>query len=70
VKPLEEKIKDLPPERQRVVEEFVDSLTARRSRKPRPKPTFKWEGALADLKDQYTSMVLRHELRGERLGKR
>jgi hypothetical protein len=62
MKPLEQKIKDLPPDLQREVEDFVDFILDRRSPRPRGKPTFDWAGALKDLRDQYTSVELQHEI--------
>lgn len=58
---LEETVKQLPPELQREVEDFVRFLLEKRVRKRVGKFTFDWEGALADLRDQYTSVELLHK---------
>lgn len=58
---LEETVKQLPPELQREVEDFVRFLLEKRVRKRGGKFTFDWEGALADLRDQYTSVELLHK---------
>lgn len=59
---LEDRIKDLPPDLRREVEDFVDFLIDRRVRRPMGKMKFAWEGALADLRDQYTSVELQHKI--------
>jgi len=61
MKTLEELIKELPPELQPEVEDFVQFLLEKRGRKPRGKLKFNWEGALQDLRDQYTSVELQHK---------
>mgnify|MGYP005844110889 CR=1 FL=1 len=58
---LEEMVKQLPSELQREVEDFVRFLLEKRVRKRGGKFTFDWEGALADLRDQYTSVELLHK---------
>jgi hypothetical protein len=61
---LERKIRELPPDLQQEVEEFVDRLTKRRAEtrqgRPKPEPTFRWAGALKDEKK--TSVELQHEI--------
>jgi len=67
-KPLEELVKELPPEVEEEVRDFVEFLLQKRERKPRGKPQFDWAGALKDLRDQYTSVELQHrppEWRGD-----
>lgn len=61
MKPLEEKIKELPPEQQREVEDFVDFLATRHRDLSRGQFTFSWAGALKDLREQYTSVELQHK---------
>lgn len=58
---LEEIIKQLPPELRREVEDFARFLLAERTGKPRRRFRFDWEGALEDLRDQYTSVELQHK---------
>lgn len=57
-----EMVKELPLEFQHEVEDFVRFLLEKRARKPRGKPKFDWEGALEDLRDQYTSVELQHQI--------
>lgn len=59
---LEQMIRDLPPEAQQAVREFVEYLHAKYAT-PKPRRLrFDWEGALANLRDQYTSVELQHEI--------
>lgn len=62
MKRLEELIKELPSELQQEVEDFVQFLIEKRIRKPKGKLKFDWEGALQDLRDQYTSVELQHKI--------
>jgi hypothetical protein len=59
---LEDRIKGLPPDLRREVEDFVDFLIDRRVPRPKGKMEFDWEGALADLRDQHTSVDLQHKI--------
>ncbi|HFE63258.1 hypothetical protein B1H10_03185 [candidate division KSB1 bacterium 4484_188] len=59
---LAEKIKQLPPELQDEVEDFVEFLITKRKRKPYRKPHFNWIGVLRELRDQYTSVELQHKI--------
>ena len=61
-KPLEELVKELPPEFRKEVRDFVEFLLEKRSRQIRGKPKFDWAGALKDLRDQYTSVELQHKI--------
>ncbi len=69
-KSIDEQMKDLPPDLQKEVEDFVEFLLERRLRKPRGKPDFAWAGALKDLRDQYTSVQLQHKISEWRIGER
>jgi len=62
MKSLEEKIKELPPELQQEVEDFVDSLTERQEQRGKGQLKLDWRGSLRDLRDQYTSVELQHEI--------
>mgnify|MGYP000316939091 CR=1 FL=1 len=55
---LEEKIKSLPIDLRKEVEDFIDFLIERKMKKGVKKPMFTWEGALKELKDQYNSVEL------------
>lgn len=59
---LEDRIKDLPPDLRHEVEDFVDFLIDRRVSHPKGKMKFAWEGALADLREQHTSVELQHKI--------
>ncbi|MFC1714312.1 DUF2281 domain-containing protein [Candidatus Poribacteria bacterium] len=58
---IEDKIKLLPPELQREVEAFVESLIESQIRRSEHKLRLNWRGALRDLRDQYTSVELQHK---------
>lgn len=69
--PLEKLMEELPPELQQEVEDFARFLLETKARPvaspPRVKPTFSWAGALSDLRDQYTSVELQHEISSSRI---
>ncbi len=56
-----EMVKVLPLELQYEVEDFIQFLLEKQTRKPKGKFKFDWEGALEDLRDQYTSVELQHK---------
>ena len=62
MKTLEEKIRELPPELQREVEDFVEFLLERRAKKPEHPPEIHFRGALKDLALRYSSVELQHEI--------
>jgi hypothetical protein len=55
-------VKELPPELQEEVRQFVQSLLKKRRRRPRGTPSFSWAGALKDMRGQYTSVQLQHQI--------
>ncbi|MBI3300844.1 MAG: DUF2281 domain-containing protein, partial [Deltaproteobacteria bacterium] len=57
-KPLEELVKELPPDCKEEVRDFVEFLLERRGRKRGGKLRQDWAGALKDYRDQYTSLEL------------
>ena len=59
---VEEKIRQLPPALRQEAEDFVDFLIEKRLNRRRGAPTFDWAGALKDLRDQYTSVELQHQI--------
>jgi hypothetical protein len=61
-KSLEELVKELPPDYQEEVRDFVIFLLEKRNKRSRHRPTFSWAGALKDLRDQYTSVELQHKI--------
>ena len=62
VKPIDEMVNELAPGQQAEVRDFVESLLARQKSNPRGKPKFDWAGALKDMRDDYTSVDLQHEI--------
>ncbi|HKS97016.1 MAG TPA: DUF2281 domain-containing protein [Terriglobia bacterium] len=61
-KTLEQLVKELPPDRQDEARDFLERLVGERHATPSGKPGLKWAGALADLKDRYTSVDLQHRI--------
>jgi len=55
---LEALMKQVPPELQEEVRDFVDFLLEKRSRKSGRKLRQDWAGALEDYRGQYTSLEL------------
>ena len=51
-------VKELPPELQKEVEDFVNFLKDKKRRKRGKKLQQDWAGALRDYRDQYTSLEL------------
>jgi hypothetical protein len=69
MKSIDERIKELPPELQKQVDEFVESLCSKQ-RRLKSKPTFNWAGALGDLKKSFTSVELQHRVADWRAGEK
>ena len=67
-KSLEEMVREVPPEYRAQLRSYVQSLLARRSSEQPGKPQFTWAGALAGLRDQYTSVELQHRIARWRTG--
>lgn len=65
-KPINEMLDELSPERQAEVRDFVEFLLAKQRSRPRRKPRFGWAGALRDLRDDFTSVDLQHEVTRQR----
>ncbi len=59
---LERMIRELPPEAQRSVWEFVEYLHTKYTAPKQGKLRFEWQGALEPLREQYTSVQLQHEM--------
>jgi hypothetical protein len=62
VKPIDEMVNELAPGQQAEVRDFVEFLLAKQRSSPRKKPQFDWAGALKDMRDDYTSVDLQHEI--------
>jgi hypothetical protein len=54
-------VRELTDEQQREVLDFARFLRAKEEAKGKHVPTFSWQGALRDLRDQYTSVELHRE---------
>ena len=65
---LEDRIRELPPELRRQVEEFLDSLLSGSRHKNGEPLKFEWASALSDLKDRYTSVDLQRQIARWRSG--
>ena len=68
IKPLEDLVRDLPPDLRAEVRDFVEFLLTKR--KPGSGQILRqnWAGALRDYREQYTSLDLQHlasEWRGD-----
>ena len=59
---LQEMLQKLPPELQIEVRDFVEFLLERKSRRQSSPMKFRWEGALKDLREKYTSVQLQHQI--------
>jgi hypothetical protein len=55
---LEEIVRDLPPDSQAKVREFVERLLQTTDRRPQKRLKQNWAGALRDYREQYTSLEL------------
>jgi hypothetical protein len=58
MKKLEETMKELPPELQQEVEDFASFLLESRAKRKTGKLRLGWAGALAEFRDQFTSLEL------------
>jgi mRNA-degrading endonuclease RelE of RelBE toxin-antitoxin system len=58
MKPLQELIKELPPDLQQQVADFIEFLLAKRSRKVGKPLRQDWAAALKEYRDQYTALEL------------
>ncbi|MBI3913865.1 MAG: DUF2281 domain-containing protein [Chloroflexi bacterium] len=65
---LQEMIQVLPPELQNEVRDFIARLLNERSIKTRRQSQFAWAGALRELKEEYTSVQLQHQISEWRTG--
>ncbi|MFZ5881426.1 MAG: DUF2281 domain-containing protein [Chloroflexota bacterium] len=59
---LQETLQKLPPELQSEVRDFAEFLLERKKNKPQIPMRFQWEGALSDMRGQYTSVTLQHQI--------
>jgi Protein of unknown function (DUF2281) len=57
-KPLDELVRELPPDSQAEVRDFIESLLEKRTGKPARNLSQGWAGALSDYREEYTSLEL------------
>ena len=55
---LEEMIRELPPDSQEKVRQFVETLLETTNDRPKRKLKQNWAGALSDYREKYTSLEL------------
>jgi len=58
LKPIDELVKQLPPESQAEVRDFVEYLLEKRKRRSAGKLRQNWAGGLRDYREEYTSLEL------------
>jgi hypothetical protein len=61
-KSTEELFRELAPEGQREARDFIEFLISKQEARLRHEPQFDWAGALAEMRDQYSSVDLQHQL--------
>ncbi len=59
---IDDLVAKLRPELQQQVREFVEALITKEEQLGASPPRFEWAGALADLRDRYTSVELQHQI--------
>lgn len=64
---VKELVEQLPPDIQQEVRDFAEFLLEKQRRSAKRKPSFDWAGALSDLRDDYTSVELQHEMAERRV---
>ena len=60
-KPLDELVRELPPDVQAEVRDFVEQIIAKRQRGAGRKLRQDWAGGLRDYRDQYTALELQRK---------
>ena len=64
---LEELVTQLPPDLYQEAQHFIKFLLQKRAMQPRSEPEFRWAGALKDLREQYSSVALQHQITAWRI---
>jgi hypothetical protein len=67
VEKIAQMVRELPPNLQQEVEDFVEFLLERSQREPKNTPTFEWAGALQEMRPEYSSVNLQHQISQWRL---
>jgi len=60
-KPLEDLVREVPPELRAEIRDFIESLLSRRARGQGGTLRQDWAGSLSDYRHQYTSLDLQRE---------
>jgi hypothetical protein len=60
--PIEDLVRTLGPEQQEAVRRFIEALVSKGNNAPACEPAFRWEGALSDMRERFTSVELQHAL--------
>jgi hypothetical protein len=67
---LEEVVRQLPREYQTELYDFAEFLLEKSRRKPTGRPSFRWAGALKELRAEYSSVELQHEVASWRVNEK
>ena len=59
---LQEMLQKLPPDLQAEVRDFAEFLLERKAPQMQRPMKFNWEGALKDMRQQFTSVELQHQI--------
>ncbi len=59
---LQEILQKLPPELQAEVRNFAEFLLERKTSQTRRPMRFEWEGALKEMRQQFTSVEIQHQI--------
>ncbi len=59
---LQEMLQKLPPDLQAEVRDFAEFLLERKASQTQRPMKFNWEGALKDMRQQFTSVELQHQI--------
>jgi hypothetical protein len=62
-KAVEELFQQLRPENQKEVQSYIEYLIAKQEARSRRQPEFPWAGALEEMREEYSSVELQHEIR-------
>jgi hypothetical protein len=62
-RPIEDLVRTLSAEQQEAVRRFIEALTSKSGNTAAPEPTFRWAGALSDMRERFTSVELQHQAR-------
>jgi hypothetical protein len=61
MKRIEQKVKELPPDLQKEVLDYIEFLLSKKVLKTNKKPRLSWFGGLREYRNQFTSLELQHK---------